>query len=117
MNISKDNQVLKKITKKIYDMRPQMPPDKRTHYRIERANGGLLCDLWFLTRGCMHDAGGGCTMCNYGKASDVIEQERMLAELHSLVRRFPWEFEDFLLTPSGSMLDEREVPEALREKL
>ncbi len=117
MHTAKDNQVLKKITKKIYDRRPRMPRDERTHYRIERANGGLLCDLWFLTRGCMHDAGGGCTMCNYGKGDGIIEQERMLDELRSLVQRLPWEFEDFLLTPSGSMLDEREVPRELREKL
>lgn len=92
-----------------------MPPKMRTHYRIERANGGLLCDLWFLTRGCIHDAQGGCTMCNYGKGSWDVQWEEILSELEYIVEKLPWEFEDFLLTPSGSMLDEREVPLEMRE--
>lgn len=117
MAISKDNQVLKEITKKIYDMRPEMPKNKRTHYRIERANGGLLCDLWFLTRGCTHDASGGCTMCNYGKGTEIMDQNLMFHELQNIIKKFPWEFEDFLLTPSGSMLDEREVPRKIKKEL
>lgn len=94
-----------------------MPENMRTHYRIERANGGLLCDLWFLTKGCIHDAGGGCTMCNYGKGSQSIHQEQVISELRHIVKKLYWEFEDFLLTPSGSMLDEREVPCEMRECL
>lgn len=94
-----------------------MPESMRTHYRIERANGGLLCDLWFLTKGCIHDAEGGCTMCNYGKASQSLYQEKVLKELQYIVKKLYWEFEDFLLTPSGSMLDEREVPDEMRERL
>lgn len=114
---SRNNQVLKKITKQIYDRRPMMPVNQRTHYRIERANGGLLCDLWFLTRGCVHDACGGCTMCNYGKGGKVIQQEAILHELGHIMEKLPWEFEDFLLTPSGSMLDEREVPDEMKKEL
>lgn len=112
-----DNQVLKTITKLIYDQRPIMPSDRRTHYRIERANGGFLCDLWFLTRGCMHDACGGCTMCNYGKGSLEVSQEKILDELQKIVKKLPWMFEDFLLTPSGSMLDTREVSCEMRDSL
>lgn len=92
-----------------------MPSKMRTHYRIERANGGLLCDLWFLTRGCIHDAQGGCTMCNYGKGSWDVQWEEILNELGHIVKKLPWRFEDFLLTPSGSMLDEREVSLEMRE--
>ena len=43
------NNVLRQITYEIYKQRPVMPEKMRTNYRIERANGGLLCDLWFLT--------------------------------------------------------------------
>lgn len=112
-----ENYILRKITHNIYQKRSVMPPNIRTNYRIERANGGLLCDLWFLTVGCIHDAKGGCIMCNYGKGNGIVNQEEILEELAAIVERLPWEFEDFLLTPSGSMLDEREVSLEMREKL
>lgn len=114
------NRILKQITYEIYKKRPFMPRKYRTNYRIERANGGFLCDLWFLTVGCIHDAQGGCVMCNYGKGCHSLskaEQLRILQELRGIVDKLPWTFEDFLLTPSGSMLDEREVPQDMREQL
>lgn len=113
----KSNDVLRQITAQIYQRRPTMSNDLRTNYRIERVNGGLLCDLWFLTSGCIHDRQGGCTMCNYGKAGKHIEQQRILSELGHIVKELPLEFEDFLLTPSGSMLDQREVPTEMCESL
>lgn len=111
------NHVLRQITYEIYKQRPVMPERLRTNYRIERANGGLLCDLWFLTVGCIHDAQGGCVMCNYGKGSGAVHWDKILNELKKIVERLPWKFEDFLLTPSGSMLDEREVSKSMREDL
>mgnify|MGYP005758634621 CR=1 FL=1 len=111
------NKILRQITFEIYKQRPVMPEEMRTNYRIERANGGLLCDLWFLTSGCTHDANGGCVMCNYGKGSGAVNWERICGELERIVRQFPWKFEDFLLTPSGSMLDEREVSRDMRRDL
>ena len=111
------NNVLRQITYEIYKQRPVMPEKMRTNYRIERANGGLLCDLWFLTVGCIHDAQGGCVMCNYGKGSGAVNWDKILSELKRIVERLPWKFEDFLLTPSGSMLDEREVSKSMREDL
>lgn len=115
--MAKNNVVLKQMAYQLYQNRPVMPENYRTHYRIERVNGGFLCDLWFLTRGCTHDAQGGCTMCNYGKSQGEVEWEQILEELEMIVKRLPWEFEDFMLTPSGSMLDEREVPCELRNRL
>lgn len=111
------NEVLKKIAFQVYQERAVMPEKLRTNYRIERVNGGLLCDLWFLTVGCIHDSHGGCVMCNYGKSCGKINQTRILKELENIVDRLPWEFEDFLLTPSGSMLDEREVSNDMRQAL
>ncbi len=116
----KYNQLLKQFTYEVYLKRPIVSPDRRTNYRIERVNGGLLCDLWFLTAGCMHDAQGGCVMCNYGRGECSIERrewERIIEELKSIIRKIPFPFEDFLLTPSGSMLDEREVPPTMRDML
>lgn len=111
------NSVLKEITAQIYKQRPKMPSHLRTNYRLEHVNGGLLCDLWFLTSGCIHDRQGGCTMCNYGKSDSVIDQEQILRELRCIVEKLPFEFEDFLLTPSGSMLDPYEVPLNMRDKI
>lgn len=111
------NNVLRQITYEIYKQRPVMPEKMRTNYRIERANGGLLCDLWFLTVGCIHDAQGGCVMCNYGKGSGAVHWDKILGELKRIMERLTLEFEDFLLTPSGSMLDEREVSRSMREDL
>ncbi|MCD8014663.1 MAG: radical SAM protein [Lachnospiraceae bacterium] len=111
------NRVLKQITASIYRERPTVPLEKRTNYRKERVNGACLCDLWFLTVGCVHDMHGGCTMCNYGKGSSEIEWDSVVAELREMIKGLPSEFGDFLLTPSGSMLDEREVSAEQREQI
>ena len=111
------NYVLKQIAYEIYKQRSIMPEKMRTNYRIERANRGLLCDLWFLTVGCVHDAQGACVMCNYGKGSGAVYWDMILGELRRIVECLTWEFEDFLLTPSGSMLDEREVSKDMRRGL
>lgn len=108
------NKVLRQIAYNIYQKRPVIRSEMRTNYRIERANGGLLCDLWFLTTGCIHDAQGGCVMCNYGKGSKGFDCQSILGELQHITKSLPWEFEDFLLTSSGSILDKREVSEELR---
>ena len=111
------NKVLRQITYEIYKSRPAIPAKMRTNYRIERVNGGFLCDLWFLTQGCRHDAAGGCVMCNYGKNDGCVEWDRILQELRKVVNELPWEFEDFLLTSSGSLLDVGEVTPAMRSDL
>lgn len=111
------NEILKQITCRIYQERPAIPSNMRTNYRIERVCGDLLCDLWFLTTGCRHDAQGGCVMCNYGKNTGRIDEEQILCDLQNIAARFPFEFGDFLLTSSGSLLDEREVPDRMRERL
>lgn len=112
--------ILKKFAYEAYRTRPVLPLTQRTNYRIERVNGGLLCDLWFLTTGCAHDAGGGCVMCNYGKNNACVTQvdeDEILNRLRRIVSKFPWVFEDFLLTSSGSLLDPREVSPRMREGL
>lgn len=112
--------LLKKFAFEAYRTRPVLPLPQRTNYRIERVNGGLLCDLWFLTTGCAHDASGGCVMCNYGKNNTCVTQadeDQILNGLQRIVSKLPWVFEDFLLTSSGSLLDPREVSPRMREGL
>lgn len=117
MSKKKVNQLLRYMTLKIYEERPKLPKRFQTMCRMEKVNGGRLCDIWFLSKGCIHDAKGGCVMCNYGRGSEVIRQEEILTQVQRIVERLPGEFEDFLLTPSGSMLDDREIPPDFREAL
>lgn len=116
----KNNLILKAFAYEAYRSRAPLPAQSRVNYRIERVNNGLLCDLWFLTIGCRHDAQGGCVMCNYGKGPDKIrpkDEELILDTLKKMVREMPCTFEDFLLTSSGSLLDPGEVSHEMWEKL
>ncbi len=117
MKSMKANEALRQMTARVYAQRPAVNENLCTNYRIERVNGGYLCDLWFLTTGCRHDMQGGCVMCNYGKGCGKVDQERILRELQRIVRGLSLEFEDFLLTSSGSLLDEREVFPSMRVRL
>ena len=75
----KINRVLRQITSQIYKNRPAMQEQLRTNYRIERVNGGLLCDLWFLTSGCIHDRQGGCVIVQLRKTrkNRRLEKDRV----------------------------------------
>jgi radical SAM enzyme (TIGR01210 family) len=70
--------------------------------------------IFFRTRGCRHDAKGGCTMCDYSAgppttAKHMVDSvERALAELSS-------DIDSVLVSPSGSLLDSWEVPRRARE--
>lgn len=114
---SKTNEALRQMALAAYKRRPVLPEQYQTMYRLEHANGGLLCDIWFMSRGCYHDSQGGCTMCNYGKSSKKVREEEILIQIRKLINSLPKQFEDFLLTPSGSILDDREVTAEFREKL
>lgn len=116
----KNNLILQAFAYEAYRNRLTLPSQSRVNYRIERVNNGLLCDLWFLTTGCRHDAQGGCVMCNYGKGPLKIrpkDEKLILDALKKMVRELPWTFEDFLLTSSGSLLDPGEVSPEMWEKL
>jgi len=55
-------------------------------------------------------------MCNYGKGHAVQARE-VLDELRTRIETLPSQIQELIVTPSGSMLDEREVPAALREEI
>ena len=85
--------------------------------RTEYIGGMPFVTLWFRTKGCSHDHRGGCTMCNYSASSPVsgtnmIEYVRAglssLDETAGIV---------LLVSPSGSMFDEREVPPETRKAI
>lgn len=113
---SKVNPILRRIMAEIYRKRTPLPKKSLTNARMERVRDQAFCEIWFMTPGCSHDALGGCTMCNYGKGCAVTEAE-VLEGLRLKIEALPHRLQELIVTPTGSMLDEREVPAALREQI
>lgn len=72
--------------------------------------GGNTYQLYFATSGC-HFA---CSMCNYG-FDYPINVSSALIELDNICKNFPANAKILVLESSGSFLDEREIPKALRD--
>lgn len=113
---SRVNPILRQIMAEIYRKRTPLPAEILTNVRREKVRDQTFCEIWFMTPGCSHDALGGCTMCNYGKGC-AIAPEAVLDELRSNIKALPHRLQELIVTPTGSMLDEREVPAALREQI
>ncbi|MFC5833579.1 hypothetical protein [Nonomuraea insulae] len=71
--------------------------------------------LWFRTRGCTYDRAGQCSMCNYGIGPEINVQ-RVARSVRLRLAKIP-PHAHIYLSPSGSFLDEREVPPELRAQL
>lgn len=114
--MGKSNAVLKKAMQMVYNDRKPLKREIISQVRTETVNDGAFCEVWFMTKGCTHDAEGGCTMCNYGKGYDV-DETAVVQELARQVRNLPEKLQELIVTPSGSMLDDEEVPKAMRERI
>lgn len=112
----KVNPILRTVMKRIYENRVPLPLNTITSVRYERVQDEVFSDVWFMTPGCAHDRKGGCTMCNYGKGHE-IDSDIILQELEERVKQLPPKLQELVVTPTGSMLDEREVPEDFRRKI
>lgn len=108
----KVNQVLRIIMHKIYADRIALPEYPRTDARYEKVQDRVFSEVWFMTPGCSHDRDGGCTMCNYGKGH-LVRQEEILQELKKQIDALPENLQELIVTPTGSMLDEQELPREL----
>ena len=108
------NRILKTVMKELHDKKKPLPDDPKTVVRTEFSGGRHMCEVWFMTKGCVHDKDGGCTMCNYGK-SLLVEDDVILSELKSCFATLPYERYDLLINPSGSFLDDKEVAPELRQ--
>lgn len=108
----KVNPVLRAIMQKIYSNRKPLPAKPRTAVRYEKVQDRIFSEVWFMTPGCSHDRDGGCTMCNYGKGH-YISSEEILQELGERIGELPGNLQELIVTPTGSMLDEQEVPQEL----
>jgi len=65
--------------------------------------------LWFRTAGCTYDAHGGCIMCDYSNGPETAA-EQMISYVEQGLKRIPSDCRILLVSPSGSMLDDKEVP-------
>lgn len=87
-------------------------------YTIPGQFGGKPYDwplVYFETGGCSFDKAGACTMCNFGRGANFTEEEitssltRRLSELKGKPA--------LIITPSGSLFDDREVSPDLRRQI
>lgn len=106
------NPVLRIIMQDIYRNRRPLPENPRTAVRFERVQDRVFSEVWFMTPGCSHDRNGGCTMCNYGKGHRVSHKE-ILRELELKIKELPKNLQELIVAPTGSMLDNQEVPQEL----
>lgn len=69
--------------------------------------------IWFKSQGCTHEWKGGCVMCDYssGKRTDSKTMVQCVERALKDIKR-PCKY--LFITPSGSMLDEKEVPKEAR---
>lgn len=114
--MNKSNAVLKNVMQKVYNDRKPLKRENISQVRTETVNDSAFCEIWFMTKGCTHDAEGGCTMCNYGKGHDV-DETAVIHELAKQIENLPEKLQELIVTPSGSMLDDAEVPEAMRKRI
>ena len=114
------NMALKSFCQQTRANRRQMPIEQRVKTRVEHVGNGVFCNLWFLTTGCLHDAKGGCVMCNYGSNNAPFcetDEDALLSEIELNLNTLPKRIDDLLFSPSGSILDLHEVSESFRKKL
>ena len=80
-----------------------------TSIRFSREQGQTRTGLWFRTNGCAYDHQGGCMMCDYSSGPRTTASE-MADYVKQGLMKIPEKCHKLLVSPSGSMLDEREVP-------
>jgi archaeosine synthase beta-subunit len=77
----------------------------RSSYEKYHHRGGL----WFRTEGCTYSKKGSCIMCNYS-SGPITTNTQMVDYVKSGLQYIPYKLKYLLVSPSGSMLDEKEVP-------
>jgi len=82
--------------------------------RRSRRRGNDEASLFFRTEGCRYDARGGCTMCDYSVGPPTTS-EHMIDSVRRGLEDLPVDLRCVLVSPSGSLLDEDEVPLEARQ--
>jgi radical SAM enzyme (TIGR01210 family) len=77
--------------------------------RITETSDWKDVGLWFRTAGCSYDAQGGCLMCDYSNGP-ITNVTQMVSYVAEGLKTIPADCRVLLVSPSGSMLDSKEVP-------
>lgn len=102
-------------------MRDKRSPDQlETLWKEKDMVDGEVADALVMimrTNGCVWAKTGGCTMCGYRSASlKDVTSEDLLKQLDQAISRY--DGEPFVkIYTSGSFLDEKEIPEEVRNKI
>lgn len=83
--------------------------EETTSIRLTKTANGQNAGLWFRTAGCTYDAQGGCIMCDYSNGP-YTSPEQMISYVKHSLKSLPPNCTNLLVSPSGSMLDPKEVP-------
>jgi radical SAM enzyme (TIGR01210 family) len=88
---------------------PYWNDDATYSVRITETPAWTDAGLWFRTAGCTYDAHGGCLMCDYSNGPKT-DASHMVSYVEAGLKQIPSDSRILLVSPSGSMLDEQEVP-------
>lgn len=122
--ISNDRQLRLRLTnanRMVRSVRSQLPAGQDVDMRkgtvwLRRPRRQVdLYQVWFRTRGCTFDRAGQCSMCNYGTGPEIDPNVIAAAVETTLARIPPGNL--VYVSPSGSLLDEHEVPPRLRLRI
>lgn len=83
--------------------------EETTSIRLTKTADGRNAGLWFRTAGCTYDAQGGCIMCDYSNGP-YTSSGQMISYIKRGLKSIPSDCTNLLVSPSGSMLDTKEVP-------
>ncbi len=113
------NPVLRQVMKHIFQNRMSYPIKYYCDTRLEKIDNKYFAQMFFMSKGCSHDLNGGCTMCNYGygKAYENLDLAAILEEVRKKTARLPEKLHEIVVGPTGSLLDEEEVPSYFLEQL
>lgn len=113
-----DNILLSAARRRLSETAPPVPEEVTFSVRREECFRRPVATLWFKTSGCEQEFRGRCVMCNYGHAGRHFSSEEMVAAVRCGLATIPQDPSQVLLvSPSGSMLDNREVPEEARRSI
>lgn len=107
---------LESITKRLYEERQSLDKLQKVFCRYEKVDNGVFVEIWFMTEGCKHDRSGGCTMCNYGKGHWIADEE-ILMLIEDKLSQINRPLKQLVISPTGSMFDEEEVSNNLRNEI
>lgn len=110
------NPFLSRVALSLRQGQPRLSAEPLTTVNRETVGGRPFVRLWFTTAGCTHDRRGRCTMCNYG-TGEPADTESIVHAAALDLSRWGRTHGTLLVSPSGSMFDEREVDPLTRRQL